>query len=304
MAFRIPPIVKVADTPWREPEWDTSRLQGRFLVATTPQGLTEQEVAAFTRDGFVVARGLASADRCLELEEVIAAEIAKANGPVEYEADLGYPGSPQDRSSPGGSTIRRLRQVIDRHRVFADWATSFDLTSCLASLLGHRLVVPLAHHNCVMTKQPRFSSRTGWHQDFRYWSYQRPELVSAWLALGHESSSNGALEIIPGSHALQLDEHRFDAEQFFREDLPENEELIASRQSISLERGDVLLFHCLALHSAGPNTADQVKLSVVFTYRPEDNPPVPGSRSDAFPELSLPRPGGSSPGDTPGAVSG
>ena len=156
---------------------------------------------------------------------------------------------------------------------------------CLAQLLGPELVLPLAHHNCVMTKQPQFSSRTAWHQDFRYWSFQRPELVSVWLALGPETADNGALELVPGSHALPLDARQFDQQQFFREELAENQDLLDRRQLITLEAGDALLFHCLALHAAGPNRTDDTKYSVVFTYRPDANPPLPATRSASGGEL-------------------
>ena len=37
-----------------------------------------------------------------------------------------------------------------------------------------------------MTKQARYSSSTGWHRDSRYWHFQRPELISVWLALRDE----------------------------------------------------------------------------------------------------------------------
>ena len=57
-----------------------------------------------------------------------------------------------------------------------------------------------AHHNCLMTKHPRYGSMTGWHRDMRFWSFEREDLVSVWLALGEETIDNGALWFVPGSH--------------------------------------------------------------------------------------------------------
>ena len=62
--------------------------------------------------------------------------------------------------------------------------------------------------------------------------------------------------------------------------------LMQRLNSVRFRAGDVLLFHCLALHAAGPNRTDDTKYSVVFTYRPEDNPPSAGSRSASGGELS------------------
>ena len=273
----------------------------RKTVATEIRQLTPEEQRDFDHDGFVVVRKMASPETCGELLAVIRDELQKPEGPLEYEADLGYPGAPSNREANGGATLRRLQQAFNRHPLFAGWAANPNLLSCVSQLVGPDLVLPLAHHNCVMTKQPRFSSRTAWHQDFRYWSFQRPELVSAWLALGPETAENGALEVVPGSHAMTLDTGRFDPNKFFREDLPENQDLLDSRRLITLEVGDVLLFHCLTLHSAGPNHTDATKCSLVFTYRPADNPPAPGSRSASIPEVpqapASPEPSGSSPED-------
>ena len=80
--------------------------------------------------------------------------------------------------------------------------------------------MPLAHHNCVMTKQPRFSSDTGWHQDVRYWHFERPELVNVWVALGDETPENGCLRVIPGTHAGTFRPEQFDAAKFLRADAP------------------------------------------------------------------------------------
>jgi phytanoyl-CoA hydroxylase len=158
----------------------------------------------------------------------------------------------------------------------------------LQQLLGPQVVMPLAHHNCIMTKQPRYSSETGWHQDIRYWAFERPELVSTWLALGRETRENGCLYVIPGTHTLSISRDRLDEALFLRPELTQNAALIAQKVPVALEPGDVLFFHCRTFHAAGRNRAEQTKFSVVFTFRPADNLPKPGTRSASMPELLLP----------------
>ena len=147
--------------------------------------------------------------------------------------------------------------------------------------------MPLAHHNCVMTKQPKFSSDTGWHQDIRYWSFQKPELVNAWLALGPERPENGCLKVIPGSHRMTYTPDQFDRDIFLRDDEPKNKPIIETQRHVVLDPGDVLFFHCLTFHAASRNHTTESKQSVVFTFRSADNLPVPGSRSAQSPELLL-----------------
>ena len=139
-----------------------------------------------------------------------------------------------------------------------------------------------------MTKQPAYSSETHWHQDIRYWTYQQPNLVSLWLGLRRETKENGCLQLIPGSHRQSFERERYDEALFFRQDFAPNQELIATRIFAELEPGDALFFHCRTLHAAGRNLTSEPKFSVVFTFRPAENLPLPGSRSAAKPELLLP----------------
>lgn len=137
----------------------------------------------------------------------------------------------------------------------------------------------------MMTKHPAYGSLTGWHRDVRYWSFERPDLVSVWLALGQETDENGALWLVPGSHSATFGPEAFDAAKFFRSDLPENRKMIDAAVCPPLNAGDVVFFHCNTLHSAGQNRSDQVKFSLVFTYHGESNRPIAGSRSASKPEV-------------------
>jgi len=259
-----------------------------MTVPMTATAFSALDLANFQRDGYVIARGLANADLVRQMRAVTERGLHDEIGPVEYEADLQYPGAPLSRTGTGGQTIRRLKQALSRDYVFTEWLVAAELQGRLRQLLGPRIVCPLAHHNCIMTKQPQFSSDTGWHQDIRYWAYQRPDLISVWLALVPETEQNGCLQVLPGSHRWVIRPDQLDAASFFRGDLAENQTLIAQRRHVELEPGDVLFFHALTLHAASRNHTTETKFSVVFTFRNADNPPLPGSRSAAAPELFLP----------------
>jgi phytanoyl-CoA hydroxylase len=260
-------------------------------MATLAPPMTETleagERSAFDRDGFVIARGLADAGLRQRMLDVSWSGIHQRIEPIEYEADLHYPGAPQSRAAKGGMTPRRLKQAHGRDAVFTEWLQHPLVVGRLKALLGSPLYCPLAHHNCVMTKQPQFSSETGWHQDIRFWSFTERNLVNVWLALGEERPENGCLRVIPGTHRITFSPERLDEDLFLRTDLPENQELIASAVDVELSAGDVLFFHCRTFHAAGANRAEETKLSVVFTYRGEGNPPLPGSRSASLPEMLI-----------------
>jgi len=189
--------------------------------------------------------------------------------------------------APGGRTVRRLLQAVARDAVFREWALSPLLAARLQQLLGPRVMLSQAHHNCVMTKNPAYSSVTNWHRDIRYWSFDKPDLVSVWLALGEEQIKNGCLLLLPGSHRTEVRPDQLDTAQFLRPDVADNRDLLRTQIAAELHAGDVLFFHCRLFHAAGHNQTTETKLSVVHTYHAADNHPLPGTRSAALPDLLL-----------------
>ncbi len=247
----------------------------------------KEQVHALRETGFVVVKGLVPDTRRQAILDVAHQQLAQAAAPLEFEADLRYPGAPDSKDALGGHTVRRLLDAYGRDPLFADWAASAEIRGWMELYFGETPYLSRAHHNCVMTKHPAYGSLTGWHRDVRYWSFERDDLVSVWLALGNETVDNGALWFVPGSHKLAFTSERFDDAKFFRADTPENSALIRQAVSPELEPGDVVFFHCNTLHSTGKNLSDQVKFSLVTTYRGASNAPLPGTRSDSKPEIAL-----------------
>jgi len=250
--------------------------------------LTDMEAERFERDGFLIRRALIEPRMVAELVERIDASLNPALAPVEFEADVHYPGAPSSRWAIGGQTPRRLLHAYGREALFRECASHPAIVATLWVLMdSHDLMLSQNHHNCVMTKHPGFSSLTSWHQDIRYWRFDRPELVSTWIALGPENIENGSLLVLPGSHKLSIDPGRFDAALFLRTDLEENEALLSTAKAVELEAGDVLFFHSRTLHAAGQNSSSTVKRSIVFTYHTKDNEPIPQTRSAVFEDIPI-----------------
>jgi len=256
------------------------------LFDVNKMSFTYTQIHEFQRQGFIVESELVDKVTCEKMIDVISQSISPPLAPVEFETDVKYPGSPTDRLSPGGDTPRRLLHAYTRHNIFRQWSTSKSVTNRVKQLLDtDTIVLSQNHHNCIMTKYPGFSSATLWHQDIRYWLFDRPYLVSIWLALGEEYEENGGMQLIPGSHLKDLDRGRYDGAFFLRQDLPENQILINSAVTENLSQGDVLFFHSGTFHAAGQNKTNKVKTSVVFTYYNQDNHPLVGTRSAGYPDI-------------------
>lgn len=258
----------------------------------TAESSWREQIDELRHQGYVVVRGLLPYRELATLNHIARAQLAAREQPLELEADLQYPGSPPSRAAEGGETVRRLLDAYGRHPKFAESATAPRLRDWTEAYFGEPVRMSRAHHNCLMTKHPRFGSMTGWHRDIRYWSFEREDLVSVWLALGEECNHNGALWFVPGSHREAFAADRFDAAKFFRADRTDNAKILRPALSPHLAPGDAVFFHCSTLHSAGQNLSDEVKLSLVYTYHAESNGATPGTRSASIPEVALRTPAG------------
>lgn len=243
--------------------------------------LSATQISQFRQDGYLILRGMAPPDLRERMRAVTLDHLKHALPPLELEAELGYPGAPPSPDAPGGQTVRRLQQAFTRDEAFRAWALDPELTADLRQLFGEPVSLTLAHHNCIMTKHPHYGTATGWHRDIRYWAFERPDLISAWLALDRETDANGVLHLIPGSHRMAIAREQLDELDFLRPGVPANQALFEQGIALELQPGDVLLFHSGVFHSAGCNESDLMKASVVFAYHAQSNRPVPGSRSAA-----------------------
>lgn len=258
--------------------------EGGRIAAKSPW---QPQISRLEEMGYVVVPGFLAGAEVAQLNEVARIELAAAAPPLEFEADLHYPGAPPSHSSAGGKTVRRLLDAYGRHAAFAGSATAPWLREWMEAYFAESVVMSRAHHNCLMTKHPLYGSITGWHRDIRYWSFEIENLISVWLALGEETAQNGALWFVPGSHQMAFESDRFDQAKFFRADDADNAKIIGTAESPHLAPGDAVFFHCNTLHSAGKNLSDAVKFSLVFTYHGRSNAARSGTRSAAKPEVDL-----------------
>ncbi len=241
--------------------------------------LTQEQLNQFNEDGFLIIKNFADSKLCDEILEKAKEHLVKKQAPIETEQE--YMSLDEDKI-----TVRRLRQVYDREEIFQEWMTNKEIRPILKQILKDTPVLTLAHHNSIMTKLPHETTRTYWHQDRRYWSFENDDLVSVWLSLGDEFLENGLLEFIPGTHKMKFDKNSFDEVDNFIDENEENQKIIEKRTHQNLAKGDIVLFHCKTLHHANKNSTDNAKISFVYTVRAQSNKPLKNTRSD-FKEIVL-----------------
>jgi len=250
--------------------------------------ISTQEIRFFHENGYLIKRDFVDKKMISTLQGKVSEHLNSRINPFELEQEVNYPGSPKTVTEFGGDTIRRLKLAYTRDDVFKQWAENDAVYTVIRSLLqANKLYLVQSHHNCIMTKQPQFSSKTHWHKDIRYWNFENNNLINTWLPLGDESIENGCLQIIPKTHLWQTSVSRLDKRLFLRKDLPINQQWLEKSIDVVLQKGDLLFFHAGLFHAAGRNTTSQPKYAVVFTYHSEKNKAFDKTNSVKFDEVEL-----------------
>ena len=250
--------------------------------------LSHAQIQQFKIDGYLKLSGQLEQEQLSAIRALVDTHLAQRIEPFELEADVHYPGAPESRLAPGGETIRRLKSAFTRAPELKALARLPVVVDAIAQILDsqHVLLNP-NHHNCVMTKQPAFSSETLWHRDTRYWNFNNKYLINSWVAVGDEKAENGAMKILPGSHRWELADGAVDEAQFLITDHPDNIDRLKTSRTVEMHPGDILLFSAHCFHAAGRNQTTKPKYSAVFTYHGEDTVPLPGTQSAVGDEILL-----------------
>ncbi|MEM6761875.1 MAG: phytanoyl-CoA dioxygenase family protein [Pseudomonadota bacterium] len=227
----------------------------------TDHPFTQEEVTAFHRDGYVIRRGLFSA------EEVSHLNRAVNEDPKIKDAVYGL----ADRA--GAITELALWHHLGDD-MFAAVARSRRVVENLETVLGGEIAF---YHSKLTLKRPKVGGAWEWHQDYGYWyrnGYLFPHMASVFIALDPSTRENGCLKVLKGSHQLGRVEHGVEAGQVgadlaYVKVAQERLETVDAE----MEPGDALFFHANTLHASSANTSDRTRNVLLCCYNRADNPP-------------------------------
>lgn len=229
-----------------------------------------RDVDAYRREGAVCLRGLLAADEVALLARGIDDNLARPS-PRAIVASR--------RDDPGLFVEDFCNwQANDAYR-------SVIVESALAMAAARlmRSDTVRLHHDHMLTKEPGTRQRTPWHQDQPYYNIDGTQNVSMWIPVD-PVRRHSTLEFVAGSHRgpwlmpRTFMDHQ--AKWFPEGSLEELPDVEGTRHRRGLdtspaadgdiigwavEPGDVVCFHMLALHAAGPVDADRRRR--VFSVR-------------------------------------
>ncbi|NUW38351.1 phytanoyl-CoA dioxygenase family protein [Nonomuraea sp. SMC257] len=214
---------------------------------------------AFHDQGYAVVPGLLTAAEAADLRDAFM--DLHAAGPISghFQPRAQEPGQPYD-------ILRDYPRVMHPHQV-NDLALRRLLDPRIAEILRELLgEEPIAAQSMFYFKPPGARGQA-LHQDNFYLQVEPGTCVAAWIALDRIDRENGGLEVVPGTHKMDLfcpEEADLDV-SFTREYVPPPPGLEAV--PVDMEPGDVLFFNGSLVHGSGPNaTADRFRRSFICHY--------------------------------------
>ena len=232
--------------------------------------VSTDEIEAFQRDGYLIARGLFSEEETALIRDTMEQDPIVRDSMFDRTDDSGAATQAVVWLEPGESTyglVARIRRVANT----------------MSALLGHEVY----HYQSKLTaKEPRKGGAWEWHQDFGYWYEQNclyPDMGSMMLALDASNRENGGLQVLSGSHRMGLMRHVFSPGGQYCVDPDRLSEVakVLDHVHCELSPGDALFFHCNTLNRSDQNRSDKRRWMLLACYNTKHNSPfktvVPGT---------------------------
>lgn len=240
---------------------DIAATDAAALVAAREPGLPEAGRRQFEDQGFTVVRGLFGRDEIAEICSEFKA--LQAGGPI--------PGHFQPRvtgaaSSGSADPLDAYPRVLHPHQISEPalrYLLDPRLRDVLETLLGEEA---LAAQSMFYFKPPGARGQA-LHQDNFYLRVEPGTCVAAWIACDVIDGDNGGLEVVPGTHRMDLF-----CPETADPDLSFAREYVAPPPGLAvvpvdMEPGDVLFFNGSLVHGSQPNrTADRFRRSLICHY--------------------------------------
>jgi ectoine hydroxylase-related dioxygenase (phytanoyl-CoA dioxygenase family) len=232
--------------------------------------LSEDQIAAFHRDGYLALDALTSPEEVESLRGVYDDLFGRRRDGFDDGDHL-------DLTTVDGEGRETLPQILNPAKYAPRLAETQARANAMAiarQLLGEEVRDAGDH---AILKPPRHGAPTPWHQDEAYWNPAFAHAaVSFWMPLQEATRDNGCMQFIPGSHALDVVEHRLadaDAHALETTDGAVDEDRAVA---CPIPAGGCTIHHCRTLHYAGPNHSDTPRRAYIMGFAaPAEKLPAP-----------------------------
>ena len=257
-----------------------------------PASLSDDQLAAFKEDGYLVFENALSPEEIAEARQGLS-DIVRSFAFNDEVAE--YKPRSSDSSSHSGATfhskssecfvqlepgydpdpnkLNELELAVRKTMSFENEAPIFKsicsthprIQGVVKSLLGQLVEL---YQSMALVKPPTGGVEKPWHQDNAYFAIEdMDKVLGTWIALDDATISNGCMHVLKGGHLLGplRHHHTFDCEIVPGRIDP------ASATPIELKAGGILLFHGNLPHQTPANTSSDRRRALQYHYRTSDN---------------------------------
>ncbi|MGQ0698979.1 MAG: phytanoyl-CoA dioxygenase family protein [Panacagrimonas sp.] len=237
------------------------------MQAQTERNLTNEEIAAYQRDGVAHVRG-AIAPRWIDT-------MLK-----RIDARMKHVGQWGGDTNPGGTEGRFLhdRYMWPEDEGFRDFSFNSGIARLAAQAMGSRKTQ--LYFDQIFVKEPQTSEKFFWHQDLPYWPMGGNLICSIWVTLYDVDVESSGLEFVKGTDKLKTLYKPVFPEGTLNGDLkewlgnspmPDIPDFDAERDrhemlSFDMKAGDALIFNTRIVHSSRGN-AHKTRRRVAISTR-------------------------------------
>lgn len=227
---------------------------------TELRGITPEQLNDFQENGYLVLRQFYRPDEVQLLRDTFMGLHAAGGVPGFFE--------PKTEEEANGDPLQMYPRILHPHR-FNDVARRYMLDARLEPVL-HDLFgeQPLAAQSMMYFK-PSGGRGQALHQDNFFLNVEPGTCIAAWCALDEVDRENGGLEVVPGTHRMDLfcPEEADMSQSFTQQYVPPPPGL--EQVPVNMAPGDVLFFNGTLVHGSGPNASkDRFRRSFICHYVP------------------------------------
>ena len=234
--------------------------------------LSEQDVAAYRRDGVVVVPDVLDAPMVGALRGIVADLVAGA-AQVSQHDDV-YDLEPTH--TPAMPRVRRIKSPHKVHALFDQIVRSQPVIDILTKLIGPGLRL---HGSKLNMKAAQYGSPVEWHQDWAFYPHTNDDILAIGVLLDDTDLSNGPMLVTPGTHTGPVWSHHGEDGRFCGLIDPEviRGEIDRAIPCIGTA-GSMSFHHVRALHGSALNTSNRSRNLLLYEVAASDAWPLMGVR--------------------------
>jgi ectoine hydroxylase-related dioxygenase (phytanoyl-CoA dioxygenase family) len=243
--------------------------------------LSEDAIAAYRRDGFIVVPDVFSPDEVAGLCQATDALVRDARGVAANDDcyDL------EDSHTAEAPRVRRIKVPHRHHPAYAAASRHPNIVAILKDLWGS---VRFDTGKLNM-KSAGYGAPVEWHQDWAFYPHTNDDLAAVGIMLDDVDLENGPMMVVPGSHTGPIFDHHGPDGRFCGAMDPAScaVDVAAARPCLG-KAGSVSVHHVRAVHGSATNFSGRQRRFLLYQYRAADAWPLLGFPSIAeFDELLL-----------------